>query len=100
MAKLRFHPEVLEDIRNTKDWYDRQADGLGTDFVNELEAVFQRIQRNPRQFPQFSGPIHRGILPRFPFAVLFIPSSAGSLVLAVMHQHRRPGFWRDCVPPG
>ena len=39
MMPLKFHPAVYQDIADAYNWYQLQLDGLGDDFINELEAA-------------------------------------------------------------
>ena len=41
MPDLKFHPDVAVEIKASFDWYQKQADGLGDDFLNELESAYQ-----------------------------------------------------------
>ena len=43
MLSLRFHPEVLSEIKASYTWYQEQAEGLGDDYLNELESAYQAI---------------------------------------------------------
>jgi len=38
--------------------------------------------------------IRRCRLHRFPYSVIYTQDGADILVLAVAHQHRKPGYWR------
>ena len=49
----------------------------------------------PTAWP-LSGPDTRKcLLTRFPYLVIYAPLLGGLLVLAVGHQHRTPGYWRE-----
>jgi hypothetical protein len=45
----------------------------------------------------FGRRIRRIIVPRFPYALLYRATSDRILIVAVMHLHRRPGYWRSRV---
>ena len=47
MPDLKFHPDVAVEIKASFDWYQKQADGLGDDFLNELESAYQAISELP-----------------------------------------------------
>jgi hypothetical protein len=41
--------------------------------------------------------VHRALLEKFPYAVVFLPLDAEVRILAIAHLHRRPGYWRGRV---
>ena len=47
MHAIEFHPDVAIDIKESFDWYQKQADGLGDDFLNELESAYQAVSELP-----------------------------------------------------
>jgi hypothetical protein len=42
----------------------------------------------PREFG-----VHRKLLARFPYAIVFVESDTFVRVISVMHGHRRPAYW-------
>ncbi|MFK5984997.1 MAG: hypothetical protein QM479_06195 [Pseudomonadota bacterium] len=36
-------PEIAIDIKDSYEWYQNQADGLGDNFLGELESAYQMI---------------------------------------------------------
>jgi hypothetical protein len=53
--RLVVQPQADLDIQAAAVWYEDQRCGLGVRFLDELDLVFQRIETNPRQFPQLEG---------------------------------------------
>jgi len=45
---ILLRPEVEEDVASGRDWYDRQRQGLGEDFVRAVNSTFQRIADQPK----------------------------------------------------
>ena len=43
MPELRFHPEIASEVKASYLWYQEQANGLGDDFLDELESSYQAI---------------------------------------------------------
>jgi hypothetical protein len=60
------------DIQAAALWYEDQQPGLGMRFLSELDVVFQRIESNPKQFPQLEREVRRALLHRFPYGVYFV----------------------------
>ena len=56
MSELLFHPDVELEVKASYIWYENQAGGLGEDFINELESVYDAMKncqihgRNSKKF--------------------------------------------------
>jgi len=90
---LRFHPGVSSEIKASYVWYQDQAEGLGDDFLNELESAYQAIIEFPQTWPFFEKGFRRFLLSRFPFSVIYRETDQSIYVVAVMHNSRKPGYW-------
>jgi toxin ParE1/3/4 len=99
MDGVTFHPDVIQEVKAAFNWYEEQAQGLGDDFIAELERAFVHIQQSPQMWPKFSLNSQRYLLPRFPFAIIYQYKSLGLYILAVMHQQRKPGYWIKRIKP-
>ncbi len=95
IADVIARPLAEADVREAAFWYESKREGLGAEFILELDALYERIARNPRQFPVIEEGTRRALLRRFPYAVYFIIGDDAPVVIAVLHQHRRPGGWRE-----
>ncbi len=97
MAELLFHPDVSAEVKAAYHWYQQQAEGLGDDFVVELESVYQKVIDNPQRPKVFQKGFRRSSLFRFPFSVIYRESEDCIYVVAVMHKRRKPGYWLSRV---
>src|ERR1019366_1795638 len=84
-------PEARDDIESAALWYEQQREGVGAQFLAELDVLLDRIREHPLQFPFVEEPVRRGLLHRFPYAVYFVEEPDRTAVLAILHQHRSPG---------
>ena len=48
MPRIVFHPGVSAEIRTSYFWYQELTEGLGDDFLDELESSYEAIF----EFPQ------------------------------------------------
>ncbi|NGZ10818.1 MAG: type II toxin-antitoxin system RelE/ParE family toxin [Nitrospira sp. LK70] len=85
------------DIQAAALWYEDQRHGLGMRFLSELDEVLQRIESNPKQFPQLEGEVRRALLHHFPYGVYFVEGPDDVAVLAVLHLHRDPDMWKSRI---
>ncbi|KIG14960.1 hypothetical protein DB30_06149 [Enhygromyxa salina] len=49
---------------------------------------------NPRAWTEIEPGIHRALLRKFPYAVIYRVRADVVQVATVTHQHREPGHWR------
>jgi hypothetical protein len=47
MPNLTFHPDVFYEVKASYIWYQKKAEGLGVDFLDELENAYQAILDYP-----------------------------------------------------
>ena len=45
--RVEFRPEVEQDVAQAALWYESKEPGLGIDFVEEVIAVWDRLEENP-----------------------------------------------------
>ena len=93
MLKLLFHPDIASEVKASYDWYQEQADGLGDDYITEIESAYEAIAELPQTWPRFQKGFRRFLLTKFPFSVIYKETSSHIFVVAVMHNSRRPGYW-------
>lgn len=89
------HPFAEADVREAAFRYENTRQGLGAEFALELDALYERIAQSPQQFPEIGDGARRALLRRFPYAIYFVTAKHATVVLAVLHQHRKPEAWRD-----
>ena len=44
MLKIKAHPEVYEELEDSRTWYDEKAKNLGVDFLKEVDNAIERIR--------------------------------------------------------
>ena len=75
-------------------FYEERATGLGIDFLAAVEETKRRIEPFPEAGPIERGSIRKRLVLGFPFTVLYENQPDRVFIAAVMHQHRRPGYWK------
>jgi plasmid stabilization system protein ParE len=92
---VRFLAPAQAELDEAISWYADQAPGLGDAFLIEALKALQLIEQFPQAWHPLTPQIRRCRLRRFPYSVIYAQDGADLLVLAVAHQHRRPGYWRN-----
>jgi len=77
--------------------YAEQAPGLGDSFLLETLKVLRLIEQFPQAWHPLTPEIYRCRLKRFPYSVVYMLDATDILILAIAHQHRKPGYWRDRI---
>ncbi len=72
MHRLIIKPFAELDAFEAANWYNDKREDLGNEFLLALDAKINAIQRNPSLFQLVIKNIHRGLIERFPYGILFI----------------------------
>lgn len=78
-------------------YYENQQLNLGKRFLSSVREALNRIQINPESYPKVEGTVRRCITRIFPYGILFRVQDDFMVVVAVMHLHREPGYWKERV---
>ena len=94
MKPLKFHPEAEREMNDAASWYEAQQCGLGKRLLHAIEDAIGRIVLNPEIFQLVDKDVRRCLTRPFPFGVLFRSGPELIEILAVMHLHREPEYWK------
>jgi len=89
-----FHPAATAEFEQAIEYYEGCREGLGYEFALEVYSTVTRILEYPDAWPVVEGEIRRSLLHRFPFGVLYGREASRIYILAVMHLHRDPDYWK------
>ena len=100
MRRVRILEEASDEAVAAADWYDRERPGLGIEFEQALDAALDFLEDDLAPLvpvPGTSGAqgAKQLLLRRFPYSIVIRESGDEYLIVAVAHQHRRPGYWKD-----
>lgn len=83
------------DFDEAFDWHERQRPGLGLEFADRVQAVFDSIAG----MPELRAPVHRDVrlalVKPFPYSVVYRIPDNRVVVLAVFHNKRDPNIWKS-----
>jgi plasmid stabilization system protein ParE len=66
-----------------------------SDFLSAVEQTVGRLSEHPEAGAPLSGELRKRIVRGFPYNVIYRVWEDYIYLVAVAHQHRRPGYWRD-----
>ncbi|MEN8254505.1 MAG: type II toxin-antitoxin system RelE/ParE family toxin [Verrucomicrobiota bacterium] len=92
--KVIFHPEVEDEFVDAISYYESCEPGLGIDFSREVAVAIQNVADYPETWPTVEEEVHRCLVHRFPYGILYNHESKAIHILAVMNLHRDPDYWK------
>ena len=76
-------------------FYESASARLGLDFLDDIDHVIALLRNHPGLGQRVEKDLRRALLRRFPFSLIYAIESDAIVIVAVAHQSRRPGYWRD-----
>ena len=95
-----FHPEADEEFVEAVAYYEDCGPGLGIDFSRGVYASIENAIDYPTMWPEIEDEVRRCLAHRFPYGVLYSIEPDGIFILAVMHLHRDPDYWKHRLGTG
>lgn len=84
-----------ELIEGARFYADQSGNELGLAFIAEFERCVGLLRLQPKLGAQWRGANRRMPLRRFPYSVIYALLVDEVRILAIAHQRRKPGYWRD-----
>ena len=84
--------EAIVDIQDAFEWYEAQKEGLGYEFIEELENGFQNICKNPQYYLSINSILRRLRIKRFPYLIIYEILNESVIVISVMHGSKKSKF--------
>jgi plasmid stabilization system protein ParE len=92
---VRLRDEADRDLTDAASWYEEQRKGLGHEFLDDAQSLFDRIGDGPLNFPVVHRNARRAVMNRFPFCIYFVVEQFDVIVLSVIHGTRHPHRWKS-----
>ncbi len=71
LYKFQISPLAVLEILEAYDWYESVKEGLGREFLNELEEIYKILESNPNTYSFYEKPVRQGKINRFPYVVVY-----------------------------
>lgn len=93
---VEYHPAIERELAQVRDYYERQAPGLGQDFLDEVDRQVLRIAAAPTRWMIVTKDVRRTLMRRFPYVIYFRVLGADRIrITIVKHERRHPQRGRD-----
>lgn len=93
--QLRILLPAEQELAHAAAYYEARSSGLGHDFLKKVESAFRELALFPNRWPVYADGIRRRPIHRFPYSILYRLDPEVVVILAVVHQKRRPDYWSD-----
>jgi len=96
-VKYAFHPEAEAEFVQAIEYYEECETGLGYDFAVEVYSAIERTMAYRKAWPIIEEDIRRSLVRRFPYGILYAEEDYELFIVAVMHLHREPDYWKHRI---
>lgn len=94
--RVKFHPAARADLKEGKAFYRSRSPLAAVAFANEIDRALLRIAESPLRYPLVEHGTREFVMPwRFPYTIVYRVVRDLIVVVAIAHQSREPGYWRD-----
>jgi plasmid stabilization system protein ParE len=96
--KAVFVEAAQAELKEAVAYYDIRSHGLGDEFAEEVEHTVSRVLARPTSWASLSPRARSCRTRRFPYRIVYQIREQEILIVAVMHQRRKPGYWEGRIP--
>ncbi len=95
--RIIIRPEAEVDLADAFSWYEDKRQGLGYDFLLQVEAGLKFIGRLPEIHSVGYKGTRNHFIKRFPYKIIYIVEYNTVIVLAVLHGKRSPELMKKRI---
>jgi plasmid stabilization system protein ParE len=95
VRSVEFHPDAQAEFISAAQFYERQTEGLGLEFIATIQNAYEGLPESPASGAPFGRRLRRLLVPKFPYGLLYRVEPERIYIIAVMHLHRQPNYWRS-----
>ena len=89
---LEVQSEAIIDIQEAFEWYESLREGLGFEFIEEVESGYENICKHPQYYTAINEHFRRLKISRFPFIIIYEIEKNVVIINTVRHGSRKPKF--------
>jgi hypothetical protein len=94
-VRVRVIEEAEAELDHAVAHYNELLAGLGTEFAANARDGLSHIEKFPDAWQLLGQRVRRYRLSRFPYGLVYARLESEIVVVAVMHLHREPEYWRE-----
>lgn len=93
--RLEWFEEAKHEFADATRHYHWEQPGLDEEFIDEVGHTVMKILDNPELHRIFEPPFRKAKTDRFPYQIVYFVEDEALAIVAVMHQSRKPGYWKE-----
>ena len=93
------HPEAIAEGREARNWYRERSQDVEERFRVALRRAIWEIRQAPQRWPADDDGLRSCRIAGFPYRLIYWTEGDYSLVVAIAHSKRRPGYWKARLGP-
>ena len=94
---VELHPEAETELIENASYYEREVEGLGYRFIEDVERGINLLISQPLIGRPFNEQLRSFVLGSFPFSLIYSFEQDKLWIVAIAHQKRRPDYWRKRI---
>ena len=94
-CRLVVTPAAEDDLLQAYSWYETKQFGLGTLFLESVEAVYERMLEHPELYQEVDEGIRRGVTRTFPYCIFYTLQENDIIVLGIIDAAQDPDYIRS-----
>jgi plasmid stabilization system protein ParE len=94
---VEFHPDADQEFTEQALFYEGKVPGLGHRFIDEIESGLELLVSQPLIGEHLDEEFRCFIPDDFPFLLIYRIEPERIWIVAVAHQSRLPGYWRERI---
>jgi plasmid stabilization system protein ParE len=93
--RVYFSIAASEELEAAFEYFQQQQSGLGFRFTADIDEALARIRSQPLAWHPLGNHFRRCHLQHFRYGLIYRIHGEQAEILAVAHDSRRPGYWRN-----
>lgn len=90
MTPVVLSPQAAFELHDAAASYDATRQGLGRDFIEQVDRTLVRIASYPEIAPTVGGEFRRAVVYRFPFSIVYRLRSSQIQVMGILATRADP----------
>lgn len=82
--------EAIWEIQDAFNWYEEQREGLGHEFLAEIETCYQKLSKDPEHYSYINEIFRRIRTNRFLYLLIYEIDDSRVIINSVRHAKRKP----------
>jgi hypothetical protein len=89
------HADAIVEGREARRWYLARSPSVAERFRVALRRAIGGIRSAPERWPADGDGLRSCQVPGFPYRLIYWSDEDYSLIVAIAHTKRRPGYWTE-----